>query len=298
MRISAPCIRCLVERQEERIRKFEDMDAKAGYLKEVLRIIGGSREQDSAPVLVAEIQKKYEEYFGRDERYKQLKRLFNHRMLLLEKDIRSEIEKSREPLRYALTFARIGNYIDFGAMKEVDTEVLKELIGSAEADMVEEKVFAQLTQELKQAKRLVYLLDNCGEIVLDKLVMEQLHREYPRLRITAVVRGSEVLNDVTMADAVETGLAGAADILENGTDIAGTELSRINQKTRQALETADLIISKGQGNFETLNGCGLNIYYLFLCKCDWFVSRFGLARNAGVFLREREPVLHLRENVL
>lgn len=290
MKISAPCIRCLVERQEERIQKFEDMDAKAGYLKDVLSIIGSSEEQASAPALVARIQKKYEEYFGKDNGYAQLKHLFNQRMLLLEPDIRAGIEESPDPLKYALTFARIGNYIDFGAMKEVDTRVLQELIRSVESDMVEEKVFAQFTQELKRAKRLVYLLDNCGEIVLDKLVIEQLRREYPGLWITAVVRGSEVLNDVTMEDAVETGLDTVADILENGTDIAGTELSCVNQETKQALEEADLILSKGQGNFETLNGCGLNIYYLFLCKCDWFVNRFQLTRNAGVFLRERDLV--------
>ncbi len=286
MKISAPCIRCLIERQEERIQQFEDTQKKARYLKEVLCLIGESDDNESAPGLVAKIQKVYEAYFGKTDDFARIKHSFNQLMLSVEQGIADRIRNSREPLRNALTYARIGNYIDFGAMKEVDTKVLEEMIYAAEENLVDEKVYEQFTRELAQAKHLVYLVDNCGEVVLDKLAIRCIKEAYPQLEITAVVRGKEVLNDVTIEDAKETGLDKVAEVLENGTDIAGTELSCVNEATKQVILAADVIVSKGQGNFETLNGCGLNIYYLFLCKCHMFVKRFGVAKNAGVFVRE------------
>ena len=288
MKISASCIRCLIERQEERIRQFAEEDIKSRYMKEVLRIIAESDEEASAPYLVAQMRRKYREYFGDTEDFAEIKHRFNQMMLEKENQIREIIHTSIDPLRYALTFARIGNYIDFGAMHEVDTQILEKMIQSAEADMVEERVYELLLKELKAASRLVYLVDNCGEVVLDKLVIECLKEQYPELDITVIVRGQEVLNDVTMKDALETGLTQVVRVLKNGSDVAGTQLNCVNAATLSAINDADIIISKGQGNFETLNGCGLNIYYLFLCKCDWFVKRFGLARNAGAFVREKE----------
>ena len=288
MKISASCIRCLVERQEERIRQFAEEDIKSRYMKEVLRIIAESDEEASAPYLVAQMRRKYREYFGDTEDFAEIKHRFNQMMLEKEDAIRKIVHTSKDPLRYALTFARIGNYIDFGAMHEVDTQVLEQMIHSAEADMVEERVYRLFQEELEKASGLVYLVDNCGEVVLDKLVIECLKERYPQLDITVVVRGQEVLNDVTMQDAVETGLTQMVNVLENGSDVAGTQLNCVNEETLAVINDADIIISKGQGNFETLNGCGLNIYYLFLCKCDWFVKRFGLPRNAGAFVREKE----------
>ena len=286
MKISAPCIRCLIEKQEERIQQFEDTEKKARYMKEVLCLIGESDDNASAPGLVAKIRKVYETYFGKTDDYAQIKHRFNQLMLSVEQEIADRIRTGREPLRYALTYARIGNYIDFGAMKDVDTKVLEDMIYAAEENLVDETVYEQFLQEIAQAKHLVYLVDNCGEVVLDKLVIQCLKEVYPQLRITAVVRGKEVLNDVTIEDARETGLDKVTEVLENGTDIAGTELMYVNEATKQAILEADVIISKGQGNFETLNGCGLNIYYLFLCKCHMFVKRFGVTKNAGVFVRE------------
>lgn len=286
MKLSAPCIRCLIDRQEERIHRFEDTEKNAEYLKEIMRLIGESDENASAPSLVAKIQKVYESYYGKTDDYLQIKHNFNQLMLSVEEGIANKIRRSEEPLRSALTYARIGNYIDFGAMKNVDTKILENLIYSAEENQVDQKVYEMFKQELSNAKHLVYLLDNCGEIVLDKLVIRCLKEAYPQLEITAIVRGKEVLNDVTMEDARETGLDKETKVLENGTDIAGTELLLVNEATKFIILSADVIISKGLGNFETLNGCGLNIYYLFLCKCNMFAKRFDVEKNEGVFVRE------------
>jgi len=97
----------------------------------------------------------------------------------------------------------------------------------------------------------------------------------------------QVINDATMEDAVLVGLTREIEVMGNGDDAAGTILRRISKEARKNIEEADMILAKGQGNFESLFGCGLNIYYLFLCKCDWFMRRFQVERYHGMFVNEK-----------
>ena len=105
--------------------------------------------------------------------------------------------------------------------------------------------------------------------------------------LTVLVRGENTLNDATMEDAVQVGLCEVAKVTGNGCGVAGTPLAYVDEQTRRLLDEADVILAKGQGNFETMHGCGLNVYYSFLCKCDWFQQRFGMEKNKGMFVRER-----------
>jgi uncharacterized protein with ATP-grasp and redox domains len=139
---------------------------------------------------------------------------------------------------------------------------------------------------LGRAKRLVYLTDNCGEIVIDKLMIEQICKINPELHVTVIVRGKEILNDATMEDAIQVGLDQITTVTGNGSNIAGTCLDEISEEAKNLIEQADFIISKGQGNFETLQECGLNIYYLFLCKCMMFANRFQVPRFTGMLLND------------
>ena len=107
-------------------------------------------------------------------------------------------------------------------------------------------------------------------------------------RVVSVVRGQEVINDVTREDAEQVGLT---DFIDNGNGVAGTDPALLSPACRALLTQSDFILSKGQGNFETLYGCGWNVYYLFLCKCDYFTRRFGMERLKGVFANERRLAL-------
>lgn len=151
---------------------------------------------------------------------------------------------------------------------------------------LDEETYFSFIRDLDNARHLVYLTDNCGEIVADKLLIKVLKERNPNLGITVVVRGMPVLNDATLEDAEAVGLTRLVKVIHNGNGVAGTQITLLSDEARHALGDADLIISKGQGNFETIHGCGLNIYYLFLCKCEWFVKRFGLERLKGVFINE------------
>lgn len=291
MKISAMCIRCLLDRQEERIREIQDENKKSAYLKEVAGIIACSEEDASAPYLVYKINKAYKRYFGEFRNYEEEKKEFNDLMLGLEPELERDIRDSKEKeevLKNALKYARAGNYIDFGATNHVESERLLQLLRDAKEEALDEEMFRRLQKDLASAKEIVYLADNCGEIVADKLLIQILKEQYPKADITVIVRGEPVLNDVVMADAEAVGLTRIVRVIDNGNGVAGTQASLLSDEARRVLGTADVIISKGQGNFETIHGCGLNIYYLFLCKCEWFSKRFGMERLKGVFVNERD----------
>lgn len=286
MKMSATCMFCLIQRQEENIRHIKDEHLKSVYMREVLKIIASSPEDVTAPVVVADINRLHQEYFGSSYSFDQLKKEYNELMLEEAPWIHKAIMESEDPLLTAIKFARVGNYIDFGAMASVHNDKLRSLLATARDEELPITEYMAFKDELKKAKRLVYLTDNCGEIVLDKLLITILKENYPSLAITVIVRGKPVMNDATLEDAMMTGLTSVVKVIGNGTQIAGTQLNELSEEARRMIEAADIIISKGQGNFETLYGCGKNIYYMFLCKCDWFVNRFGLERYKGVFINE------------
>lgn len=286
--ISSFCMGCILRRQEEKIRDFPfPEEAKAQFMKALCALMANTPKEATAPVVVAKIREMMQEYFGLSDCYEEEKAHYNQLMLEAEDMLMQIIESAEDPLKEALRIARIGNYIDFGAMNEVSEDKLKELFAGSENDTVDEKEWNALVADLEKAKTLVYLTDNCGEIVADKLFIQKIKEQYPTLDITVIVRGDIVLNDATMQDAKAVGLTDIVKVLGNGSNIAGNALGYISEEAKSLIKNADVVISKGQGNFETLNGCGLNIYYLFLCKCDWFVKRFQMKRLTGILINDR-----------
>ena len=118
-------------------------------------------------------------------------------------------------------------------------------------------------------------------------MIEEIIRQNPELHITVIVRGEEVLNDATMVDAEQIGLTSIVKVIGNGSGIAGTSMRDISKEASDLMEQADVLIAKGQGNYETLQQCGLNIYYLFLCKCMMFANRFQVPQFTGMLMNDR-----------
>ena len=286
MRLYASCICCLLNKQEQKLRSCNDEKKKTEYMKELLRLAGNSGDEACAPWMAAQIRKVHEKYFGNIGSYAEEKREFNQLVMNLEKELEQKILLQEDPLKAALLYARVGNYIDFSALERVEKEEFLQLF-ERENDILDEQEYQNFCMEMEKSKNVVYLLDNCGEIVLDKLVIRILKQRFPKMQITAVVRGSEVVNDATMEDAVMTGLTDETEVIGNGDEVAGTILSRVSAEAGEKINAADVIIAKGQGNFESMYGCGLNVYYLFLCKCDWFMRKFHAERFQGMFVNER-----------
>lgn len=289
MRMKAACICCLLNKEERQLREDPQEEKKVAYLKELMRMVGESGPEANAPWLAARIEEIYGKYYGVREDYGAVKETYNRMMMEREQEFETLIRNSEDPLRTALRYARVGNFIDFSALDQVDHEEMNRLF-EREGDEIDSREYGQFLKDLEHAGTLVYLLDNCGEIVLDKLTIRLLKERYPNLEITGVVRGFPVVNDATMEDARMTGLDQIIPVMGNGDRVAGTNLSDIDPQVRDKICSADVILAKGQGNFETLHGCGLNIYYLFLCKCDWFMHQFQAERFQGMFVNEKRVV--------
>lgn len=292
MKLNPFCMCCALNKQEQKIRHYPDMEKKTEYMKKVMALIANTEENDCAPSLSVDIQKLYSSFWNCPmEDFTKIKKEFNQLMLNMEASIEDKIRKANDPLEKALLYARIGNYIDFAALSNVDQSTVITLLDEKSSEALDEKEYKNFLHDLSSARKLVYLTDNCGEVVLDKLAVKILKEQYPDLDITVIVRGYPVVNDATMEDAEEIGLTDLVKVIGNGSNVGGTWIPGINSESRELLYDADLIIAKGQGNFETLNDCGLNIYYLFLCKCDLFQRRFHAENLQGMFLNERRLVM-------
>ena len=280
MRINDSCAACLYDKQKN---KADDPK----YLARIRELLDNRGEDDTSPYMVYMFNKVHEEFFGAGADYTQVKKTYNDLVLGMEEDLRAEIKNAADPIAKALVMARIGNYIDFGAMNHVDTETFLGLFRDTELREDEKKTYESFLQACARAESFLLLCDNCGEIVLDKLLIEQLSLRFPQLKFYAMVRGGSILNDVTEEDAKYVGLDQAAEIVSNGAPVGGTIYSLLPEEARSVLDGADVILSKGQGNYESLSGQGYHVFYALLCKCDLFTSRFDVPRLTGIFVEEK-----------
>ena len=286
MNACASCVSCIIAKAEKRLEKYKDYQKNDEYMHCLLKILYDHAQTESAPWLSTKATALFEEFFGEQKDFTEIKHMYNQLMLSKEKQVEERIRCSQDPLVTGILYACAGNYIDFGTMLNVNSDVLMELLDKVDTQKISEKVVTQFRAELATAKELVYLTDNCGEIVMDKIFIRYLKELYPKLHVTIIVRGANALNDATMEDAKETGLVDVADCIGNGTAYPGTVLHEISEEARNCIKNADVIISKGQGNFESLYKNGTNPYYMFLCKCDLFVKRFGLEKFSPVVMKE------------
>ena len=286
MQLTEICVNCLLDKKLKDDPAGAAPDRVADYQRRVrAAILEG--QADSSPELHGVISAIYRENFGPERDYTNVKRRFNALMLALEPALWAEVEAAPDPLERAVQYAMAGNFIDFAALGDVDEGELREKLDAAAEMAVDAEALRSLRGEAVAAKKLVYFTDNCGEIVADKLLLRALRRLNPGLGITVVVRGKPVVNDATLEDAEQVRMGEVADrVIGNGTDLPGNVLRRISPEALAEADAADVLISKGQANFEGLSGCGRNIFYIFMCKCDMFMRRFGVPKFTGILTRE------------
>lgn len=280
MQITQSCAKCLYDKQKRNVQ-----DEK--YLEEIRSIIEGCDDHASAPYLVYLFNQVYEKHFGKLVSYKEIKKRYNDLVLSMENVLKKRIEQAMDPLTTAFTFARIGNFIDFGAMDHVDEEVFVSLFEKEQLSPADQKVMDSFLSQCEKAKTFLLVTDNCGEIVVDKLFLEQLHHRFPDLKINILVRGEEVLNDATQEDAEYVGINQYGTIYTNGYPVAGTIYDMLPDDVKEMFEHSDVILAKGQGNYESLSKQGRHIFYSFLCKCDLFTDRFQVPKFSGIFVEEK-----------
>jgi hypothetical protein len=203
--------------------------------------------------------------------FDKIKREYNDIALTLYPKLRKQVKNSPDPVKTASRLAIAGNIIDFGIFTSID-------IGKSVDQALRSKIavddYDAFMEDLSSVREIIYLLDNAGEIVFDRLLIEELSLKGKQVK--AVVKGSAVLNDVTHEDAFQVGLDTVCEVIDNGSDAIGTILPWTSSEFQKEFEKAELIISKGQGNFETLFGTAKRTYFLFQSKCDVVSRELGL----------------------
>ena len=284
---NSQCILCYLERNARKANSLGTEEQAAAFLKEMMALISSAPAEYSTPCFAPMTAELYHCHYGLDmDRYRQEKADSNAFVLERMEQIRQKVASAPDPLLASLKFAILGNYIDFAALEgKVSFQQLDELLNSALEQELDSSTYAALRRDLETGKTLLYLTDNAGEIGFDRICAEEIAKAFPHIRITFCVRGGPANNDATREDAAAGGIP--YPVIDNGTCIPGTWIPALGQEAKAAIAQADMILAKGQGNAETMLGCGYNVYYAFLVKCIRFQELFHRPALTPMLVRER-----------
>ncbi len=277
MKTSLDCIECNIKQLVKLSRLVNATDEqKQAASKETLAMLSHVDFDNSNPYIMGKTWEIATRVFEEDNPYKEVKAEFNQLLLSAYDDIQQMVEASSNSFMTGLKVATVGNIIDFAARhKFTKQDILTRVQGYKDITFAIDSS-EKLVEKLKTAKSLFYIGDNCGEIVLDKLFIEQIKKENPQIDVHFGVRGDTILNDVTSADAEEVGMSEVATVVSSGTQIPGTVLKDTTEEFQKLFYESDIVIAKGQGNFESLSDTKReNLYLLLMAKCFYVAETIG-----------------------
>jgi uncharacterized protein with ATP-grasp and redox domains len=284
MQIYLDCIACFVRQALDAARlATEDEQIHEKVVREVLCLAADLDMSQSPPAIGQQIHRLIRELVGEDDPYHQVKKRFNNLALKLYPELRNQILSSDNQLETAIRLAIAGNIIDLGVKTSIaESEIEKVIRACLKADF-DSRQIQPFQDAVEQAEEILYLADNAGEIVFDRLLIEQL----PYEKITLAVKGKPVINDATMEDAVVAGLPRIIDVIDNGSDAPGTITESCSQRFLEHFEGADLVIAKGQGNYETLSDMDKDTFFILKAKCPVIARHLG-CEVGGMILRRSQ----------
>lgn len=284
--IDSQCLLCHMERNIQLVRPLGTEEQTMAFARDLMRMYLDAPADVSSPWFNPQVAELLHRHYGLPlDRFRQEKAESNRFVLERMEDIRSRIARAEDPVLAGLQFAILGNYLDFSALRgQVSFDKLSDMLDQALNMELDQEVYRTFRRQLEEGKKLLYLTDNAGEIGFDRLFAEEIAKAHPQLEITFCVRGDIAINDATRLDAEAVGIP--FRVIDNGNNIPGTQLDRLGEEARQALAESDVILAKGMANVETMAGCGYNVYYAFLVKCQRFVSRYHKPLLTPILVRE------------
>ena len=281
------CLLCHLRRNLEVVRPLGTEEQAMAFARDMMRMYLEAPEDVGSPWFNPQTSDLMLKHYGLPlDRMKEEKELSNRFVLERLDLIREKVESAPDPVFAGLQFAVLGNYLDFSALQgQVSFEKLETMLDEAFSLDLDREVYAGFCRELEQGKKLLYLTDNAGEIGFDRIFAEEIAKRWPHLEIVFCVRGDICLNDATRADAAAVGIP--FPVIDNGNRVPGTQIDLLSSEAKEALNSADVILAKGMANCETMHGCGYNVYYAFLVKCQRFVTRFRKPMLTPMLVKER-----------
>lgn len=275
------CLACLLRQATKAVRiTSPDNEAQQrDFLRSWIKLMGESDWTQSPPALAGIMYNHLAEFTGVADPFHDMKHKANQSVLVMLPELRDIIGSAPDRLRAALEISIIGNYMDAGVdTKEAWQEEL-DLVG----DMVDSKVMDIFRNTLKPDTRVLVLGDNAGEIALDTLFVEILNEI--GCKVTYAVRATPIINDATMDDARQVGLDKLCTVITSGVDTPGTVLERCSEEFLEIMRNSDVILSKGQGNFESLYELWPNVFFAFKVKCPAVAELAGGPLNTSMLIQ-------------
>lgn len=289
MKLQQECVTCIIAQVKNVTRMFGLSEAqKKAAMDDTHAYLAQANYEGCTPESMGELWQILLLHVGGADPYATIKSLCNQQAMKMLPQTQEKIARAREPFTVALKYAIAGNLIDYGLEHPVSIDEQNTAI-----DAIANTAFSlddsdKLLSALSRANTMLYLGDNAGEIVFDKLLIEQIRLRFPSLDISFVVKGSPVLNDVTYTDAEEVGMPEVARVIDNGDASPGTVLPRTSKAFREAFASADVILSKGQGNYESLSGVEKeHLFFLFTAKCDTVCIEAGVPKFSIVCVKNK-----------
>jgi len=271
MRTYLDCLPCFVRQALDAARLVgagEDLSERV--LREVLDAAGRMDYNRPPPEMGQYIHRLVREMADAPDPYAGIKRRFNDMALRVLPQLRERVRRAEDPFEAAVRLAITGNLIDFGTASGVDEdEVLQAVDWALEKPM--EGDAGSLVEAVVQADSILYLFDNAGEIVFDRLLLELL----PLDRVVGAVKPSPIINDATLEDAHYCGITELIPVVETGSDAPGAVLEDCGEDFLERFRRTDLVLAKGQGNYEALSHTDKEAFFLLKAKC------FVVARDLG-----------------
>lgn len=268
------CIFCHTRAFEKKINEFAiSDDLKKTVVNDYFKYIANVEETKTSPEAASDIYRLIRKTTNILDPFKDGKAAINNYLLELYPEFKAEVESSENPFDRALRLSIAGNIIDNIASPDYDLQGAFNHVLSSDFAIDHS---AQLFEEIQKADTVLYLGDNAGEIVMDKLFIETINHP----NIYYAVRGVPVINDVTMEDANLVGMQNGAHVISNGSDAPSTLIDKVSDEFLEVYKKADVIISKGQGNFEgLLNEKAEKIFFLFMVKCEVIAEIVGAEKG-------------------
>ncbi|MBW1932296.1 MAG: DUF89 family protein [Deltaproteobacteria bacterium] len=265
MRTYFDCIPCFIRQTIDSLRVVTGDEAIHEHvLRRVLALASEMDLRQTPPAMAQKIHRLIRQSTEIDDPYKEMKRRFNAFALELYPGLQKLVIESEDPFETAVRLAIAGNIIDLGVKSSLKVSEVERSIKEALAVPFDRTNLDEFKAASVESQNILYIGDNSGEIVFDRFLVEQIGPE----RITFAVRGKPVINDATIEDAHAVGLMDLVKVIDSGDDVPGTILEFCSEEFRIHFEQSDMVIAKGQGNFESLSDIDKNIFFLLRAKCS------------------------------
>lgn len=287
MKSNIECIPCIIS---QGIKTCRIVNADEGLLLNIVKKIMVELQDANLDTTPPELSRNawniMNKELGNKDPYRNIKDYYNKEILQVEPKLQQIVDQDDDPFYTALKLVITGNIIDFGAKTHVDKDLVFKMINEVKKAPMVIDDSQTLFDKISRSQQLLYIGDNAGEIVFDKVFIRFLKKHYPNLHVTFAVRGAPIINDVTREDAITTGMDKWAEIIDSNDNTPGTVLEKAGVEFVDHFNHAEVIIAKGQGNFESLSNINNpNLFHLFMAKCRMVAEELGVEQLSLVCKR-------------